>query len=154
METNTQEKRHQAVTNAMERKERTPGDESTAFYCFRNDVAQPVRDLFLENYNVINFGYEIFSKACDIIANIDISEITNDNAEDIINEAEPASVYTSDRLEYLNIWNEDEISDIMKEYSIDSISTACAVWYDQQAQNAARLLRDYIIGSTTEPQSH
>lgn len=89
-----------------------------------------------------DLSYEIVAKACDLIAQDD--DIT-DGSEDIYYENESASVYTADRLGYLNATNQEEITQKMKEFGCD-IQTACAVWYDDMVRSAALTLRDYILG--------
>lgn len=37
-----------------------------------------------------------------------------------------------------------DISAIMGEYGEDSISTACAIWYDRQVEQAAIIIKDWI----------
>lgn len=49
-----------------------------------------------------------------------------------------ASVYTSVRLSYISNQNEGEISQLMIDFSFDSIATACAVWYDEKVREACR----------------
>lgn len=88
-----------------------------------------------------DLSYEICAKACELIADSDIKDL---EGEDLFYESESASVYTSDRLGYLNNNNQGEISDKMKEYDSD-IQTACAVWYDDMVRNVALELRDYIM---------
>ena len=55
-----------------------------------------------------------------------------------------ASVYTSERLAYLYPINQQEISDIMREYSLGDIATACAVWYDSMVAHACRAIIDAL----------
>lgn len=87
--------------------------------------------------------YDIMSSACDILANEELENIKSEDVFDNIDEW-GASVYTATRLGYLNMNNQDEISDIAKEYGCD-IQTACAVWYDRQVETAARMLREWIL---------
>jgi len=141
---NTTETRLNEVVNAMETKERTPGDESTRFYCFKDNASQEIKDIFLENFEIRDLDYEIFSKACDEISEIDLRDLEGSEFE-----GENASIYISDRLGYLNMWNEDEISSISHEIQ-GTISEACAYWYDEQVNSACNLLRAYIIGDINE----
>lgn len=131
-----------AVTCAMTQGIREKEDKT--FYYFTETAPQELRDLFLENYEVNDLDYEIFSKACDIIAEMSVSELESDEASDAIQERESASVYTFDRLQYLDNSNQHEISEFCQNYKVD-IATACAIWYDEQVQNACGLIREYII---------
>lgn len=140
------EQRKEAVAKAMEYRYRG-GNKADGFFHWKENTSQEIQNIFLDNYEIHDLDYEIFSKACDIIGELSLDELKDeDKASELIQEQEPASVYTADRLAYLNIWNEDEISDMMKEYSISSIAMACAIWYDEQVQSACHLLRAYIIG--------
>ena len=74
---------------------------------------------------------------------MEADELEEDN-DDRFYEMENASIWNDDRLGYLNINNEQEIADKMKELSLDSISTACAVWYDDMVRSVMLSLLDYI----------
>lgn len=89
-----------------------------------------------------DLSYEIMAKACDVVSQQDIEELAGDDG---FYEAEEASVYTAERLSYLNIHNQQDISDKMKEYDCEDIQTACAYWYDEQVRSACEQLRDYIL---------
>lgn len=91
-------------------------------------------------------AYEVANSACDIMAEIYEDESIKDIDEAIYEQAgESANVYTAIRLSYLNIWNEEDISDYMKEYGETSISTACAIWYDKQVENACFIIKNWIM---------
>jgi len=143
-----QRSRQAEVQNAMETKERTPGDESTRFYCFKDNASQAIKDIFMDNYEIRDLDYQIFSDACDFFCNYTIEELKDDDKDNVINEYESASIYITDRLAYLNVYNENEIADTMDEYGGESISQACAYWYDEQVRNAIRLLAEYIINGS------
>ena len=110
-----------------------------------NESHDAIFDLQMKfkNNNDIDFdlSYEIMAQACNVIAenpNIkeeDIQEAINNNF---------SSIYTADRLAYLTINNQQEISDLMKEYEAENISDACAYWYDNQVQSAISLLIEFI----------
>ena len=103
-----------------------------------------------------DLSYEVMSDACYFISDLSIEEIqkNDDNLSDKIQSLEVASVYTNTRLSWLNCNNESEIMDIIKEYNNYfekgrtsnwiSVSTACAVWYDNQVKNAVNKLLNYI----------
>lgn len=58
--------------------------------------------------------------------------------------SDSASVYTNERLAYLNNQNESDISDVMSEYGEHSIANACAIWYDRQVEQAAIIIKDWV----------
>jgi hypothetical protein len=89
-----------------------------------------------------DLSYEICARACDLISESEVDELGE--SEDMFYESESASVYTDERLKYLNIYNQDEISEKQKEFDCD-IQTACAVWYDDMVRSVALELRDYIL---------
>lgn len=138
--TKQQKQRFEEINNAMTIKTR---DDKTEFYCFSDKASETLKNLFLEHYEVRDLDYQIFSKACDYISERELSEILSDDFELI--DGEFASYYYDERLSYLNIWNDEEISDYFKNYSCDSISMACAYWFDNQVNDAIYIIRDYII---------
>jgi len=142
----TSQEKIDLLQNAMTTSERENGTEYTHF---TDDAPQELKDVFLNEYNVRDIDYQIFSKACDTIVEAYsnneegtpfLKEYIQENYNDF------ASVYNADRLSYLNIWNDDEVSEIFKNYSCDTISTACATWYDEQVQNAITLIIDNYLG--------
>jgi hypothetical protein len=87
-------------------------------------------------------SYEVMGEACSIIRDLDIEKLAN---ADFFAEADSrASVYTGVQLSYLNVKNEGEISDLIKDESITSIAQACSIWFSQKVQEACEALRDYI----------
>lgn len=79
-----------------------------------------------------DLSYEIVHDAADFINN-------DGNAE--AESHEFASLYTADRLDYIDNSNQQEISDIFKEMGCDDIATAAAIWYDQKAIEAFNALK-------------
>lgn len=108
---------------------------------------------FKLNHEVGNGSFEmcygIMDKACDIVGEIseEYTRMTENVFLDEINERAngSASVYNADRLALLNIWNEDEIAEVMGEYSCKMISEACAIWYDKQVELACIILKDWLM---------
>ncbi len=139
-----------AIVNAMEFKKWDDGKEG---YAMKEDFdkkeneevyTELLRIIYDENVGgVHDLSYEIVCKATGVIEEIGLKDLHNDNA---INEAdnEHASVYTYPRLQYLNINNQQEITDTLKEYDCD-IQTACAIWYDNQVRDTAETLRAFIL---------
>lgn len=118
------------------------------FYHFTDDALKELTDLFLEHYEVKDIDYETFSRACDIVSEIyaDKPDTTQDAATEEIYEraSDCASVYTYQRLQYLDANNDQEITDTLKECNCTTISEACAVWYDRQVEQVAILINEWI----------
>lgn len=140
----TKKEKIKSLQNAMERSER---NDHTEYTYFTDNAPEELRQLFLEHYEVRDVDYMVFSDACDIVSDIyqNSPEITGREAEEAVYEdySESASVYTATRLEYLNIWNQDEISEILKE-GCEDIATACAIWYDRQVEQASITINQWI----------
>lgn len=114
-------------------------DNGEEFYHFSDNAPQEIKDIFREEYEIRDLDYEIFSRAIDTFSEYTIEDIENDDFS-----VEFASYYTSDRLGYLNIWNQDEVTELVKTYDVD-IQDACAIWYDQSVERAMRIiLNEYI----------
>lgn len=86
--------------------------------------------------------YEIMNDACNILSGLTLEEIKTLDVYEASHDS--ANVYTSTRLSYLNINNQEEISEILKEYGAD-ISDACAIWYEHKVSSALELLKDFIL---------
>lgn len=123
-------------------------NDDTEFDHFTDTAPKELQDLFLEHFEVRDVDYEIFDRACDIVSEIysDKPDATEEEATEEIYEraSDSANVYTSIRLDYMNMWNEQEISEIMREYDLSSIADACAVWYDRQVEQAATLINEWV----------
>lgn len=143
----TKKEKISSLATAMTIKTRADGRE---FYTFTDTAPKELTSLFLEHYQVADLDYETFSKACDIVSEIyadtRIEHATNERLIDYINERSDntASIYTSTRLSYLNNNNEHDISDVMKEYNTVIISTACAIWYEKQVEQAAMRINKWV----------
>ena len=87
-----------------------------------------------------DLSYEIMSKACDVITDTAFDEL-----EDATFESEQSSVYTDDRLGYLNHNNQFDILDIINDYKTNSIDLACAIWYDNAVNDACYRLKNWIF---------
>lgn len=133
------EGRVNSLTGSMELRKR---DDGTEFYCFADKAPKELQDLFLKHYQVRDLDYQIFSTAIDTI--IEAWEHIEDPAEfqdytdDNYNEF--ASVYNEDRLTYLNVWNDGYIADIVKNNECESVSEACAYWYDGEVRSAIHII--------------
>lgn len=89
-------------------------------------------------------SYEIMADACQIISEKTLDELISDDCDFFADADSRANVYTAVQLSYLNIKNEAEISDLMKDEAITSIAQACSIWYSQKVVEACEALRDYI----------
>ena len=99
-----------------------------------------------EETGTFELDYSIMNDACNYVSELEHKDLADPNWDylDHMDMGEFASVYTADRLSYLNIHNQDEVSQIMREYSLDDIQTACAVWYDRQVERAIGLLIEWL----------
>lgn len=133
----------------------TTRDNGEVFNHFTDKAPEKLRDLFLEHYNGLNdLDFEIFRRAVDVVDNARVDAKKDDNSkvdeESVVDNiytyaSDRASIMTYDRLQYLNNNNEHEISEMMREYDIRSIADACAFWYDQQVEQAAIIINDWVM---------
>ena len=86
--------------------------------------------------------YSIMNDACMALSEVDADEIENVDAYELSHDT--ASVYTATQLSWLNINNQADVADIVREYECD-IGTACAVWYEQQVATAIEMLLSAVI---------
>lgn len=123
--------------------------DGTEFELYTYGLNDEVRDKLSEIQQVLDVGldasYEIMSEACDIVGNLEIEVIEGGNLDLYSDCDAAASVYTAVQLSYLNVNNENEISDLMKELSFTSIALACSYWHTQKVQEAAEALVAYIL---------
>ena len=132
------------LVNCLEQKTRDNGDK---FYCRKDNTPSKIvvamqYIMFKNDNHDFDLNYEIMNDALNELYDQDFKDLSD---YDVYNsESEYASVYTSERLSYLNNWTEDEITEVMKEYECD-IQTACAIWYDQQVKNIITELLAVIL---------
>lgn len=74
---------------------------------------------------------------------LELDDLLNDNFEMNYNFAGFASIYTNERLSFLNCNNQEEITQALKETDSD-IQNACAYWYDQKVEKTIYSLRDIL----------
>lgn len=157
MKTDTQKERIEYIENAFTSKKVEDQRESIIIIndLLLGDNSELMRDMLFKLGEEMGNGsfelsYEVMSQACDIMSEVyNEMEMTGEEytiSDDTIYERsnDNASVYTATRLSYMNIWNENDIADIMKEYGTESISTACAIWYDKQVQSACFIIKEFI----------
>ncbi len=131
---------------SMEVKKR---NDDTEFTCFTDEAPEDLKSLFLEHYKVKDLDYQIFSKAIDTYLeawenNEDSPTLLIDYIEENYNDF--SSVYTTDRLSYLDIFNQSEITEFVQSYKVD-IADACAMWYDEQVKGAISIIHEWVINS-------
>lgn len=92
-------------------------------------------------------GYKIAYSACSFFDELEEKDFTNlaDILEEQLSSYEPASIWNDARLSYLDIYNEQDIFETLKEYACDSINLACAIWYDNEVKNAINTIIDEYI---------
>lgn len=105
------------------------------------ELVRDVQYKLNEHTGSFELDYSIMSDACTAMASYDADDIDNIDTYEIADGT--ASVYTATQLSWLNINNQSEIADVVREHETD-IGTACAVWYEQQVATACDMLRDMI----------
>jgi len=131
------------LLDSLQTKTRDNGEE---FYCRKEglpeDIDNAIKSVVFkmdENCHDLDLSYKILDTAILAIGEAEYKDLENfDASEDI---AEYASCYIFTR--YLNAHNQNDISDLMKEYGSD-ISTACAIWYNNQVREAIVNLMEFI----------
>jgi len=125
-------------------------DDDTEYKRIKEDTPKHIKDMvqniMFENDNhSFDLDYDIMNSALMFLYDVDLKDIkeSGDEVDERMYENEYASVYTQTRLGYMNIWNEDEITEKLKEYDCD-IQTACAVWYDEAVRSVINQLIDKI----------
>ena len=140
----TTKKDYAVLVDCIEQRTRPNGD---IFYCIKDNtlenVSKIVKDVLFDNdYSDLDLSYEIMNTALNVLSDVEFKDL---EAFDMYEyEGDLASIYTIDRLNYLNTWNEGEISDLVKEHSM-MISEACAYWYAQQVEIFVNELKGKIL---------
>lgn len=142
-----------AIAKAMRYTGDTPEKYMRAnIYVYADGIAEETKDILIEiqRHSGVGFelSYEIMASACNIVdevySNADINQTDEELEEDAFDRTLGcASVYTGERLSWLSNWNQEEITDIMKEYSCD-IAGACAIWYDSQVRDMVGELINWV----------
>lgn len=136
-------KAFETIANAMT----TMDKNGETIKVYKNDLPETIKDSLINiQYQMsddtgasFELSYEIMDDALTAISDAGIDELDSENWEN-----EPSSVYTAERLAYMNLNNQQAISDIMREFSTDDISTACAVWYDNAVRDTISEVIKYI----------
>lgn len=137
-------KDYETLVNCVEQRKRDNDDE---FYCLKDntpeDIKRLLQDAVYENdQHDFDLNYEMLNDALNELNEVEFEDLARYDVYD--SESEFASVYTAVRLGYLSIWNQDEITEKLKECECD-IQTACAVWYDEQVKQLIQTIKDKII---------
>ena len=136
-----------AITNAYETKK--VADNRDTIAVIKDSVPSDIKDVLLDIQRNLDVGfdlsYEIVSEACDILSEMGIEKINTDETDFFAEADSRANVYTAVQLSYLNLHNESEISELMKDESITSIAQACSIWHSHKVAEACQALTDYII---------
>jgi hypothetical protein len=138
------------LTTATEKRYRqaNENDEKSSFYCMKDnvptDIAQTLKDIVYNKNNGFDIPYMMLDDALNILYSIELDRILDDSFDIYNYDGDIGSVYTSDQLEYLNLNTQQEISDIMREYDLTDIASACSYWYDQEVRDMVNEIIDYI----------
>lgn len=107
-----------------------------------NTLEKEVYNLLSDTLHSIDCGnsdtdYQILASALQYFDNeaLDYDDVCNDNFEINFPFEGFSSIYTWNRLQYINIHNQAHITDAIKEELADDIQSAAAYWYDDQVQN-------------------
>lgn len=151
--TNTQKDRLNHVANAMELKQ---FDSNREAYIIKDECNEDLKNVLMTLIYDENIGgnqdisYEICASACDIISDKtsegnDRDSLTGDDLDLYADADSRANVYTAVQLSYLNINNEDEISQLMQDEAITSVAQACTAWHTSKVVEACERLKDYVL---------
>lgn len=139
-----------AIPNAYETRTRLGID----YEVIKDDAPAPVRDILMkvsdamyEDCKDLDLAHDITARAALLGGYRLVEEDAPDPSELAQNTASP---YTARRLEYITVHNQDDISELMKEYELDDIATAAAVWYENRVAEAVRLILDAITDNADE----
>lgn len=120
------------------------GDDTILILNEQSPVYELVRDVqykLNEQTGTFELDYSIMNDACTALAELDVDALEDMDSCEL--SMDTASVYTAEQLSWLNINNQSEVADIVRDHETD-IGTACAVWYEQQVATACEMLRDMI----------
>jgi hypothetical protein len=109
-----------------------------------HDAMRDIQFELNEHTGTFELDYEIMDDACIALSDLSLEEIKKDDFDAYELSHDTASVYTATQLSYINIHNQDEIAEKVKEYSCD-IGTAAAGWYEDQVARAIELIRDWLL---------
>ena len=149
----TKQEKLDAIGSAYESKK--VSDERKEIQIISEKCPQEVKEVIqlLQRGLEVSFeqSYDIMADACYILSEKTLTgrdrgdSLTGDDLDFMADADSNANVYTAVQLSYLNINNEAEISDLMKDESITSIAQACNAWYIQKVAEACEALKEYIL---------
>lgn len=123
-------------------------NEDRKIYLYKDDTPEDIKAIVSTAIHAteepLDLAYNIAHASLYALSDVLLSELSaynpdNDNYDGF------ASIYTSDRLAYLNNGNQQEISDLMKECSADDIATACAYWFDRKVTDFIENIKGQIV---------
>lgn len=126
------------IINSTELKKR---DDETEYYAITDNCEKTLKDLYLKMIYEDNVGgkqdlsYQIINEATIFFDELDEEKASLKTISEQLDEYQDfATTRNVEQLEMLNNYNEHEIADILKDYSCKNISTACAIWYENQVK--------------------
>lgn len=141
------QKLEEIKNNSMEFKKWDNGKEG---YIIIDKCNEEIKNILMKLIYDENIGgcsdlsYEIVACACGLFDDIETIKDLQEEGDSC--EAELSSVYTAERLSYLNLNNQGEITDIMEEWGNGTdIQTACAIWYDNMVRSAYEDIKAFIL---------
>jgi hypothetical protein len=142
------QKDYAILTDSIELRKKDNGNE---YYCRKDNTPKYIETILTDTVFAIDqechsldLAYTILNDVINELAEIELKDLPEYDIYE--NQTEFASVYTATRLEYLNMWNNEEITQKVKECECD-IQTACAIWYDEQVINGFNFIKDLITTS-------
>jgi len=126
----------------------TTRNDGTDVIILRDNLPDDIRTNLLdilhdakEKAGDFDLAYEIVSQSFELLPDT-TEDLATFNPYDTY--IESASIYPYDRLQYLNIHNQYDIAQVLKETSSDDIANACAIWYDRIVQETIADLVDFF----------
>jgi len=124
-------------------------DDGTEFYRVKDGtpdhVAKIVSDVVFkadEDIHSWDLSYEIANDALNALYDVELDNLSEFDIYE--QDSEHASIWTAARLEYLTMWNQDEIADKVRDYDCD-IATAAAMWYEEQVNYMVEAFKSAIL---------
>lgn len=136
-------KQYEELLNALETRTRDSGEE---FVCTKDDISiktyNTIRDVaFKLDNSDLDLTYDILQSALWAMDDMTLTEFKNCDVYEL--DANYSSVYNYQRLKYINIHNQDEIAETVRDMGQD-IVTAAAYWYDCKVTEALLLFQEQV----------
>ena len=88
-------------------------------------------------------SYKIANNATQLFYGLKLEELESEDLNELAQDT--ASVYTVERLNWIDLNNKGEIEDIMQEYNCKEIDTASAIWFELKTVELAEEIKDFIL---------